>query len=166
VETTRSTIAIFDLIAGRKLAEKPSGELGLEHFRLVEGAMPKPSDGEVLVRVRYISLDAANRAWMHGATYRAAVEPNAVMAGGSIAEVIESKAPGFAPGDLVFSDTGWQDYAVLPGKQLAKVPPAEPMTQLLSVYGIAGLTGYFGLFISRVRSRAKPSSSRPPPDIG
>ena len=128
METTRSTIAIFDLIAGRKLAEKPSGELGLEHFRLVEGAMPKPSDGEVLVRVRYISLDAANRAWMH-ATYRAAVEPNAVMAGGSIAEVIESKAPGFAPGDLVFSDTGWQDYAVLPGKQLAKVPPAEPMTQ-------------------------------------
>ena len=40
------------------LVEKPSGKLGLEHFRLVEGAMPKPSDGEVLVRVRYISLDA------------------------------------------------------------------------------------------------------------
>lgn len=77
------------------LVEKPPGKLGLEHFRLVEGAMPKPSDGEVLVRVRYISLDAANRAWMHGATYRAAVEPNAVMAGGSIAEVIESKALGF-----------------------------------------------------------------------
>jgi len=76
------------------LVEKPSGKLGLEHFRLVEGAMPKPGDGEVLVRVRYISLDAANRAWMHGATYRAAAEPNAVMAGGSIAEVIESKAPG------------------------------------------------------------------------
>ena len=61
--------------------------------------MPKPSDGEVLVRVRYISLDAANRAWMHGATYRAAVKPNAVMAGGSIAEVIEFETPGFAPGD-------------------------------------------------------------------
>ena len=135
------------------LVEKPSGKLGLEHFRLVEGAMPKPSDGEVLVRVRYISLDAANRAWMHGATYRAAVEPNAVMAGGSIAEVIELKAPGFAPGDLVFSDTGWQDYAVLPGKQLAKVPRVEPMTHLLSVYGIAGLTAYFGLLdIARPQS--------------
>ena len=135
------------------LVEKPSGKLGLEHFRLVEGAMPKPSDGEVLVRVRYISLDAANRAWMHGATYRAAVEPNAVMAGGSIAEVIESKAPEFAPGDLVFSDTGWQDYAVLPGKQFAKVPRVEPMTHLLSVYGIAGLTAYFGLLdIARPQS--------------
>jgi NADPH-dependent curcumin reductase CurA len=127
------------------LVEKPSGKLGPEHFRLIEGAMPKPSDGEVLLRVRYISLDAANRAWMHGATYRPALETNAVMAGGSVAEVIESKAQGFAPGDLVFSDTGWQDYAVLPAKHLAKVPHVEPMTHLLSVYGIAGLTAYFGL---------------------
>jgi len=127
------------------LVEKPSGKVGPEHFRLVEGAMPKPGDGEVLLRVRYISLDAANRAWMHGATYRSALENNAVMAGGSVAEVIESKAPGFASGDLVFSDTGWQDYAVLPAKRLAKVPHVEPMTHLLSVYGIAGLTAYFGL---------------------
>ena len=127
------------------LVEKPSGKLGLEHFRLVESEIPKPSDGEVLLRVRYISLDAANRAWMHGATYRAAVEPNAVMAGGSVAEVIESKAPLFATGDLVFSDTGWQDYAVLAAKQLIKVPRVDPMTHLLSVYGIVGLTAYFGL---------------------
>ena len=127
------------------LVEKPVGKLRPEHFRLVEGTMPKPSDGEILLRVRYISLDAANRAWMHGATYRPALETNAVMAGGSIAEVIKSKSPGFASGDLVFSDTGWQDYAVLPAKHLAKLPRVEPMTRLLSVYGIAGLTAYFGL---------------------
>src|SRR5580693_8480754 len=127
------------------LIEKPTGKLGAEHFRLVETKVPEPRDGEALLRVRYISLDAANRAWMQGATYRAAVETNTVMAGGGIAEVVSSKAPGFAPGDLVFFDTGWQDYAVLPGKHLAKVPRVEPMTHLLSVYGIAGLTAYFGL---------------------
>ena len=64
------------------LVEKPSGKLGPEHFKLIEGAMPEPKDGEALLRVRYISLDAANRAWMHGATYRSAVEANSVMAGG------------------------------------------------------------------------------------
>ena len=127
------------------LVEKPTGRLGPEHFRLVEAAVPEPKDGEVLVRVRYISLDAANRAWMHGATYRAAVEANTVMAGGSVAEVVSAKAPGLAPGDLVFSDTGWQDYAVLPAKHVTKVPRVEPMTHLLSVFGIAGLTAYFGL---------------------
>src|SRR4051812_18155798 len=127
------------------LAEKPSGKLGPEHFRTAEGAIPEPKDGEALLRVRYISLDAANRAWMQGATYRAAVETGGVMAGGGIAEVVTSKAPGLAPGDIVFGDTGWQDYAAVPAKQLTKLPKIEPLTHLLSVYGIAGLTAYFGL---------------------
>jgi NADPH-dependent curcumin reductase CurA len=127
------------------LAEKPAGKLGPQHFKLQNGAIPEPKDGEALLRVRYISLDAANRAWMHGATYRSAVETNAVMAGGGIAEVVSSKAPGLSAGDIVFGDTGWQDYAAVPAKHLTKMPKVEPMTHLLSVYGIAGLTAYFGL---------------------
>ena len=127
------------------LVEKPAGKLGPEHFSLNTTAVPEPKDGEVLLRVRYISLDAANRAWMHGATYRAAVETNTVMAGGGLAEVVSSKAPGLAPGDIVFGDTGWQDYAAVPARRLTKMPRIEPMTHLLSVYGIAGLTAYFGL---------------------
>jgi NADPH-dependent curcumin reductase CurA len=45
----------------------------------------------------------------------------------------------------VFADTGWQDFAALPAKHLIKLPRIEPLTYLLSVYGIAGLTAYFGL---------------------
>ena len=127
------------------LIEKPSGKLGSEHFRMVDGTIPEPGDGEALLRVRYISLDAANRAWMQGATYRAAVETGSVMAGGGIAEVMVSKAPGLAPGDIVFGDTGWQDYAAVPARHLTKLAKIEPLTHLLSVYGIAGLTAYFGL---------------------
>ncbi len=127
------------------LAETPRGKLAPEHFRLVETRTPAPGDGEVLLRVRYISLDAANRAWMQGATYRDAVTAGSIMAGGALAEVMESNAPGFTSGDLVFADTGWQDYAVIAAKRLAKLPKLEPITHLLSVYGIAGLTAYFGL---------------------
>jgi NADPH-dependent curcumin reductase CurA len=127
------------------LVEKPADRLAPEHFRLTQAPAPAPQDGEVLLRVRYISLDAANRAWMQGATYRSAVEAGAVMAGAALAEVIESRADGFAPGDLVFGDTGWQDYAVLPARQLIRLPKITPLTHLLSVYGIAGLTAYFGL---------------------
>ena len=127
------------------LIEKPTGKLGPEHFKLSDAAIPEPKDGEALLRVRYISLDAANRAWMHGATYRAAIAANTVMAGGGIAEVVSSKANGFAAGDIVFADTGWQDYAALPAKHLTRMPKIEPLTYLLSVYGIAGLTAYFGL---------------------
>jgi NADPH-dependent curcumin reductase CurA len=127
------------------LVEKPSGKLAAEHFKLVNGAVPEPKEGEALLRTRLISLDAANRAWMHGATYRSAVEANSVMAGGSISEVVSSKAPNLAPGDLVFADTGWQDYAALPGRHLQKMPKIEPMSHLLSVFGVAGLTAYYGL---------------------
>src|SRR5437868_8479042 len=127
------------------LVEKPTGKLGPEHFKMVSGKMPEPKDGEVLVKARYISLDAANRAWMHGATYRAAVEANTVMAGGGIAEVVSSKAPGLAPGDIVFGATGWPDYAAVPATHLSKMPKIEPMTHLLSMYRIAWLTPYLRL---------------------
>ena len=127
------------------LVEKPADRLAPEHFRLIEAAVPAPQDGEVLLRVRYISLDAANRAWMQGATYRAAVTAGTVMAGAALGEVVASRAEGFAPGDLVFADTGWQDYAALPARALIRLPKVTPLTHLLSVYGIAGLTAYFGL---------------------
>jgi NADPH-dependent curcumin reductase CurA len=127
------------------LIEKPKDKLGPEHFRLGDSAVPEPKDGEALVHVRYISLDAANRAWMQGATYRAAVETGTVMPGGGIAEVISSRFAGLSPGDIVFADCGWQEYAALPGNSLIKMPNIQPLTHLLSVYGIAGLTAYFGL---------------------
>lgn len=127
------------------IVELPKGKLGPEHFRLAEGAMPQPKEGELLLRTRLISLDAANRAWMQGATYRAAIEAGQVMAGGAVAEVIEARAPGFAAGDLVFADTGWQEYAALPARHCQKQPRIEPISHLLSVYGVAGLTAYFGL---------------------
>src|SRR6202000_2181183 len=122
--------------------EKPAGKLGPEHFKLTSADIPEPKEGEALLRVRYISLDAANRAWMHGATYRAAVEANTVMAGGGIAEVISSKAPELAAGDIVFGDTGWQEYAAVPAKHLTKMPKLDPMTHLLSVFGNAGLAAF------------------------
>ena len=126
----------------------PTAKLTPDVFRRAESAIPSLGDGEVLVRTRYISLDAANRAWMWGATYRAAIKAGDVMAGGGMAEVVESKAAGFAAGDLVWGDTGWQDYAVLKGKdvtKLGKAPEGQPITYLMSIYGVAGLTAYFGL---------------------
>jgi NADPH-dependent curcumin reductase CurA len=127
------------------LVETPKGKLAPEHFRMTQGTVPAVKDGEVLLKTLYISLDAANRAWMQGATYRSAVEANTVMAGGAVAEVVESKSPALAKGDLVFADTGWQEFSAIPAKHAIKVPRIDPLSHLLSVYGVAGLTAYFGL---------------------
>jgi NADPH-dependent curcumin reductase CurA len=127
------------------LAEIPQGKLAPDHFRSAVAAMPVPGEGDALLKVLYVSLDAANRAWMQGATYRSALTAGDVMSGGALAEVVESRSPDLKPGDLVFADTGWQAWAVLPARRLAKAPRMEPLTHLLSVYGVAGLTAYFGL---------------------
>ena len=127
------------------LASLPDGPLRTDHFRLQNAPMPQPAEGQLLVRSLYLSLDAANRAWMQGATYRAAVGAGDVMPGGVLAEVVVSRAPGYAPGDLVMTETGWQDYAAVAASGLRKLPRIEPLTHLLGVYGIAGLTAYFGL---------------------
>src|SRR6266851_3915384 len=124
------------------LAELPQGKLGPQHFAVAHADRPTPKEGEVLLRVLYVSLDAANRAWMQGATYRAALAAGDVMAGGALAEVVESRAAHLKPGDLVFADTGWQDYAAVKAKHLTALPRMEPMSHLLSVYGVAGLTAY------------------------
>ena len=123
----------------------PTDTLAENHFRLVESDMPKPGEGEVLVRNRLISLDAANRAWMQGATYRQAVKAGDVMHAYSLGEVVESRDPGFKPGDLVFGEGGWQDAYVLPARKLERAPKHEPLPQLLSLIGIAGKTAYHGL---------------------
>jgi NADPH-dependent curcumin reductase CurA len=127
------------------LDQLPRGKLTPGHFRLTEGPLPAPGDGEVLLRNRYISLDAANRAWMQGTTYRSALNAGDVMAGSALAEVVEARAPHLRAGDLVYADTGWQNYAVLSAEHLAALPRLEPQTHLLSVYGLAGPTAYFGL---------------------
>jgi hypothetical protein len=127
------------------LTEKPQAQLSLANFALAEADIPTPGDGEALVKTRYISLDAANRAWMQGVTYRSALNSGEVMAGGALAEVVRSNDPSLAPGDIVSAETGWREYAALPAKRLQKLPKLEPLTHLMSVYGVTGLTAYLGL---------------------
>jgi len=65
---------------------------------------------------------------------------------GRVAEVVESKHPGFARGDLVQGMFGWQDYALIPGALLgAKLRAGVPPTWSLGVLGVTGLTAYFGM---------------------
>lgn len=135
------------MLANRQflLDKIPQGPLEAGMFRKVETAAPKPGPGEVLLKTLYISLDAANRAWMQGATYRSALSAGQVMAGGALCEVIDPNGSHLARGELVFADAGWQDYACVDAAGLSALPRLEPLTHLLSIYGVAGLTAYFGL---------------------
>jgi NADPH-dependent curcumin reductase CurA len=128
------------------LASRPHGWPTEDNFRLVESAMPRIGDGEVLVRGLYLSLDPYMRGRMNDApSYVPPVQVDAVMCGEVAGEVIESRHPKYAVGDRVAGDLGWQQYAVSNGKGLRKLAPVTPLTAQLSVCGMPGVTAYVGL---------------------
>jgi NADPH-dependent curcumin reductase CurA len=90
---------------------------------------------------------------MRGATYRAPVAAGEVMAGFTVAEVVDSRDPGFRSGELVECNSGWQEQAVHPARALNRLEPRGPLSHHLSALGGTGLTAYFGLLeIGRPRS--------------
>lgn len=79
-------------------------------------------------------------------SYVRPVELGEVMEGGVVGEVMRSRHPGFAEGDVVEGRLGWQEYAVSDGQGVRKVDPeAAPISTALGVLGMPGLTAYFGL---------------------
>jgi NADPH-dependent curcumin reductase CurA len=132
-----------------KLAKRPVGMVTREDFEFVKAApVPEPADGDVVVKVLYLSLDPAMRGWMNeGKSYIPPVGIGEVMRAGGVGRVTASKDPKFAVGDHVVGMTGVQDYAVLKGKGLTKVDPKlVPLPVYLGTLGMPGMTAYFGLF--------------------
>src|SRR6266511_2226810 len=88
------------------LAARPQGTPQLTDFRLEETAVPTPSAGQVLLRVRYLSLDPYMRGRMDDRkSYATPVPLGGVMKGESVATVIASKHPGYLEGDIVLAHT-------------------------------------------------------------
>jgi NADPH-dependent curcumin reductase CurA len=130
------------------LANRPTGMVERENFEWTEEPVPSVGEGEFLVRNLWLSCDPAQRAWMEIDTYIPVLPLGEVMLSGSAGEVVESKHPDFAEGDHVTGVFGWQDYAVSDGGgffAVNKIPPGVDLTAALSLFGISGLTAYFGL---------------------
>jgi NADPH-dependent curcumin reductase len=117
-------------------------------FELVTRPMPVPAEGQVLVRMSYLSIDPYFRRQMAGAHgYRDGLRPGATMIGRGIGEVVESRFAGLAPGDFVLGETGWREHAALDGKALRKLDPAiQPLSLYLGLLGQSGGTAGIGLF--------------------
>jgi len=126
--------------------EIPKNNLEISNFEMREVDVPKPSEDEILVKNILLSIDAANRTWMQGRTYRDQVFAGDVMPSYSIAEVVESNHPDFKVGQIVTSDSYWEEFSLVKAKDVNKCPKDIPLSYLLSVFGIAGLTAYHGLF--------------------
>jgi len=130
-----------------RLAARPVGLPKSSDWELTTEPVPEPAEGQVVVQVLYISLDPAMRGWMNaGRSYIPPVEIGAVMRALGAGRVVNSRHPGFAPGDFVTGALGVQEYALMDAKELTKVDPgAIPLESYVSVLGPTGMTAYFGL---------------------
>ncbi len=133
-----------------QLVSRPTGEAQASNFALVEAPVPALADGQVLVQHHYLSLDPYMRGRMSEAKSYAKPQPlNAVMQGGTVGVVIESRHPRYQAGDQVVGMGGWQEYALVdanvPGV-LHKVDTAHvPLSAYLGAVGMPGVTAWYGL---------------------
>src|SRR6201982_2411780 len=129
------------------LVSRPVGEPKAADFRIEEGAVPIPGEGQVLLRTIWLSLDPYMRGRMSdGPSYAQPVPIGGVMEGGTVSEVIASNNPGFAKGDIVLSRAGSQTHALSDGKGLAKIgPKLAHSLPAGGVLGMPGMPAYTGL---------------------
>ena len=126
---------------------RPVGEPKRSDFAFADEPIAALEEGQMLLKVHYLSLDPAMRGWMNeGKSYIAPVGLGDVMRAGGIGEVVESKHPKFAVGDFVSGMTNVQTWCVTDGKGFTKVDPKlAPLTAYLNVLGMPGMTAYWGL---------------------
>ena len=130
-----------------RLIARPLGEPKRSDFSIADEVLLPIQDGEMLVKVEYLSLDPAIRGWMkEGKSYIPPVGLHDVMSAGGIGKVIESKHLKFQVGDYVSGMVNVQTYCATDGKGFTKVDPSlAPLTTYLNVLGMPGMTAYWGL---------------------
>ncbi len=130
-----------------RLAARPVGMPKRSDWELTTEPVPELGEGQVLVQVRYLSLDPAMRGWMNeGRSYIPPVGIGEVMRASGAGRVVASRHPDVAAGDDVTGILGIQEYAVVDGDKLTKVDAgAIPLPAYVGVLGMTGMTAYFGL---------------------
>jgi NADPH-dependent curcumin reductase len=133
-----------------RLMKRPVGEPKRNDFSFDVEPVAELSEGQLLVKNLYLSLDPAMRGWMNEArSYIAPVGIGEVMRAGGVGSVVESKHPKFQAGDMVSGMLNVQEYAISDGKGMVKIDPKlAPLTAYLNVLGMPGMTAYFGLLES------------------
>jgi NADPH-dependent curcumin reductase len=134
-------------LSGRPVGAWPTAET----FELREAPVPSPGPGQALTRTIYVSLDP----YQWGYRRRGVETPGQVCHARTVAQVVESRMDGFAPGDFVFNTNGWADYGLMgegvarPGYMIPRKldPSLGPISWAVGVLGMLGLTAYAGMLL-------------------
>ena len=131
-----------------RLVARPRGFPDEELFEIAESPIPEPSDGQVLIRNAYFSVDPYMRPRMNDVrSYVAPFTLGEAMTGGAVGRVAVSRSPRHAEGDWVVHQLGWREWALSDGSGLRPIDPGTaPVSTALGVLGMPGFTAWYGLF--------------------
>jgi NADPH-dependent curcumin reductase CurA len=129
------------------LRARPTGIPEPDNFTADSVPVRAPAADEVLLETIFLSIDPAMRSWMSEAPgNQSAVALGAVMRGGGIARVLQSRTANFQPGELVQARLGWQTHSTLLAKYLQKVDLARgDALAWIGPLGLSAVTAYFGM---------------------
>jgi NADPH-dependent curcumin reductase CurA len=133
------------------LVSRPKGIAQAENFALVESASRPLAEGQLRVRNRFLSVEPAMRGWIADAgNYADPVAIGSVMRALAVGEIVESRAEGWQPGDIVCGWFGWREEAVVaPGEIVRRVLESDlPASLALGILGINGVTAHLALTLA------------------
>lgn len=125
------------------LARHPQGVPHLDDFRFEQRNVPDAGDGEVLVEVRYLSMDPFLRLQLApSASMGRPVRPGDVIPGRALGRVRTSRDPSLKTGDWVIGDLGWQRFSVMAAQSLSRIDVDDGLgpSVYLGALGSPGLT--------------------------
>lgn len=139
--------------ANRKvvLASRPDGNPVPANFRMEQGEVPEPGPGQMLIRIRAISMEPAIRGWLddNDKNYFDPIPIGGTLRAPAMGQVIKSNLEGFAPGDYMRGLMGWEDYSLADKDTILleklDVEPDLPLTYYVGALGGSGLTPIIGL---------------------
>jgi len=132
----------------------PDELIGPEHFTWMSDRVPALDNGEFLVRTICLAPVPAQRGYLEPShdTFLDNVPIGDLMRGRGVGEIVASRHPDYAEGEIFVGSLGWQDYSVqvprgaefvFSTKRVAH--PINPLSSELGILGQAGVTAYFGM---------------------
>jgi NADPH-dependent curcumin reductase CurA len=130
------------------LASRPKGVAQAENFSIIESELEPLTQGQIRIRNDFLSIDPAMRGWIADTVgYSEPVAIGATMRSFAVGEVVESRDPDIAVGEVVSGMFGWQTFAAI-GKEAVQRRVREkdlPRSLALGVLGLNGVTALIGL---------------------
>ncbi len=131
-----------------QLNKRPENDDVASALSLETEAMPELTDGQVLVKAAYLSMDAGTRMWMteREDSYQPPLELGTKMVGLVLGHIAASRHDGFAKGDLVRGFGQWAEHAVIEPELAGLVKVDENVGDIKQHFGVLGFNGWTALW--------------------